>query len=155
MFTSLDGSYSPFGGVDVYHEGSQRHEGSPYSPLEISPRRRFPTTSGRPSGGLQTFTNFPGANHKLIPHRSTPTAQESPTSKSNKIKGGFLKTCSNREFLWSKEGEGVDLSMGEISLKNSHKSLRDLGFGVGEEEREPFSVLECFSMKCSTLTRGG
>jgi hypothetical protein len=44
----------------------------------------------------------------------------------------MLKTCSNREFLWSKEGEGVDLSMGEISLKNSHRSLRDLGFGVGE-----------------------
>ena len=43
----------------------------------------------------------------------------------------MLKTCSNREFLWSKEGEGVDLSMGEISLKNSHKSLRDLRFGVG------------------------
>jgi hypothetical protein len=39
---------------------------------------------------------------------------------------------------------GVDLSLGEISLKNSHKSLRDLGFGVGESEREPFLVLGFF-----------
>ena len=28
--------------------------------LEKSPRRRFSTTSGRPWGGLQTLTNFPG-----------------------------------------------------------------------------------------------
>ena len=75
---------------------------------------------------------FRGTNHKLIPHRSTPTAYESPTSKSNKIKGEMLKTCSNHEFLWSREGEGVDLHLSGISLKNSHKSLRDLRFEVGE-----------------------
>src|ERR1041385_2038074 len=34
-------------------------------PLEISTRRRFPTTSGRPSDGLQTFTNFPGGKSQV------------------------------------------------------------------------------------------
>ena len=130
MFTSLEGSYSPFGG-GVYHEGTPRHEGSPILPL----RYHHESDSQPLVVDLQTVSKpsqtFRGTNHKLIPHRSTPTAQESPTSKSNKIKGGLLKTCSNHEFLWSKEGEGVDLSMGEISLKNSHKSLRDLRFGVG------------------------
>ena len=46
--------------VDVTTKAHQRHEGSPYSPFEITPRRRFSTTSGRPWGGLQTLTNFPG-----------------------------------------------------------------------------------------------
>ena len=60
----LGGKLVTVGGVDVTTKAHLRHKGSRYSPLEISPRRRFPTTSGRPSGGLQTFTNFPGANHK-------------------------------------------------------------------------------------------
>ena len=46
--------------VDVTTKAHQRHEGSPYSPFETTPRRRFSTTSGRPWGGLQTLTNFPG-----------------------------------------------------------------------------------------------
>ena len=46
--------------VDVTTKAHQRHEGSPYSPFETTPRRRFSTTSGRPWGDLQTFTNFPG-----------------------------------------------------------------------------------------------
>ena len=46
--------------VDVTTKAHQHHEGSPYSPFETTPRRRFSTTSGRPWGGLQTFTNFPG-----------------------------------------------------------------------------------------------
>ena len=54
---------------------------------------------------------FRGTNHKLIPHRSTPIALESPTSKSSKNKGEMLKTCSNHEFLWCKEREEVDLSL--------------------------------------------
>ena len=59
--------------------------------------------------------------------------------KSNKNDGEKLKTCSNHEFLWLRGGEGVDLSLGEISLKNSHKSLRDLRFEVGER-RGSFSL---------------
>ena len=63
--------------VDVTTKAHQRHEGSPYSPFETTPRRRFSTTSGRPWGGLQTLTNFSGGNHKgrflserLLPPRS-------------------------------------------------------------------------------------
>ena len=63
--------------VDVTTKAHQRHEGSPYSPFETTPRRRFSTTSGRPWGGLQTLTNFSEGNHKgrflserLIPPRS-------------------------------------------------------------------------------------
>ena len=46
--------------VDVTMKAHQRHEGSPYSPFETTPRRHFSTTSCRPSGGLQTLTNFLG-----------------------------------------------------------------------------------------------
>ena len=60
MFTSLEGSYVTVREVDVTTKAHQRHEGSPYSPFETTPRRRFSTTSGRPWGGLQTLTNFPG-----------------------------------------------------------------------------------------------
>ena len=51
--------------VDVTTKAHQRHEGSPYSPFETTPRRRFSTTSGRPWGGLQTLTNFSEGNHKV------------------------------------------------------------------------------------------
>ncbi len=44
--------------VDVTTKAHQRHEGSPCSPFEKAPRRRFSTTGGRPWGGLQTLTNF-------------------------------------------------------------------------------------------------
>ena len=60
MFTSLEGSYVTVREVDVTTKAHQRHEGSPYSPFETTPRRCFSTTSGRPWGGLQTLTNFPG-----------------------------------------------------------------------------------------------
>ena len=39
---------SPFREVDVTTKAHQCHEGSPYSPFETTPRRRFSTTSGRP-----------------------------------------------------------------------------------------------------------
>ena len=55
---------SPFREVNVTMKAHQRHEGSPYSLFEISPRRRFLTTSGRPWSGLQTLTNFSRCNHK-------------------------------------------------------------------------------------------
>ena len=51
--------------VDVTTKAHQRHEGSPYSPFETTPRRRFSTTSGRPWGGLQTLTNFLGVITKI------------------------------------------------------------------------------------------
>ena len=60
MFTSLEGSYVTVREVDVTTKAHQRHEGSPYSPFETTPRRHFSTTSGRPWGGLQTLANFPG-----------------------------------------------------------------------------------------------
>ena len=60
MFTSLEGSYVTVREVDVTTKAHQRHEGSPYSPFETTPQRRFSTTSGRLWGGLQTLTNFPG-----------------------------------------------------------------------------------------------
>ena len=84
---------------------------------------------------------FRGTNHKLIPHRSTPTAQESPTSKSNKIKGEMLKTCSNHELLWSQEGEGEDLS---VDWNNSQEhSLISPGSKIWcrRSEREPLVFL--------------
>ena len=67
----------PFREVDVTTKAHQCHEGSPYSLFEITPRRRFSTTSGRPWGGLQTLTNFSGGNQngrflskRLLPPRS-------------------------------------------------------------------------------------
>ena len=59
MFTSLEGSYVTVREVDVTTKAHQRHEGSPYSPFETTPQRRFSTTNGRPWGDLQTLTNFP------------------------------------------------------------------------------------------------
>ena len=59
MFTSLEGSYVTVREVDVTAKAHQRHEGSPYSPFETTPRRRFSTTSGRPwvvSKPSQTFS---------------------------------------------------------------------------------------------------
>ena len=52
--------------VDVTMKAHQRHEGSPYSPFETTPQRRFSTTGGRPWGGLQTLTKlFPGVITKV------------------------------------------------------------------------------------------
>ena len=51
--------------VDVTIKAHQRHEGSPYSPFEATPRMHFSTTSGRPWGGLQTFTNFLGGKSQV------------------------------------------------------------------------------------------
>ena len=65
MFTSLEGSYGTVREVDVPTKAHQRHEGSPYSPFETTPWRRFSTTSGRPWGGLQTLTTFSGVITKV------------------------------------------------------------------------------------------
>ena len=56
----LGGKLVTVRGADVTTKAHLRHEGSPYSPFETTPQRRFSTTSGRPWGGLQTLTNFPG-----------------------------------------------------------------------------------------------
>ena len=53
----------------------------------------------------------------------------------------MLKTCSKRDLLWLKDGEGPDQSRGERSDKNSLKSLRDLGFGVGDKGEGALGVL--------------
>lgn len=93
----LGGMLVTIGLVGVTRKAHQHYQGLPYSPWDISTNNR--------------------GKYKFISHWSTPIALESPTSKSNSIKG-VLKTCSNHIFLWSKEGEGVELSLGEISLTN-------------------------------------
>ena len=61
----LGGKLVTVRGADVTTKAHLRHEGSPYSPFDTTPRRRFSTTSGRPWGGLQTLTNFSEGNHKV------------------------------------------------------------------------------------------
>jgi len=67
----------------------------------------------------------------------------------------MLKTCSNHEFLWSREGEGVDLSLDwKISQELSRISLGSK-IWCRRSEREPFCVLGFIWMCCSTFSRGG
>ena len=115
MFTSLEGSYVTVREVDVTTKAHQRHEGSPYSLLETTPRRRFSTTSGRPWGGLQTLTNFSGGNHNgrflvgaLLPPRSLQPPRV--TRCTTKTKGGInfrFGECVDRALLlhYSKDQE--------------------------------------------------
>ena len=96
--------------VDVTTKAHQRHEGSPYSPFETTPRRLFSTTSGKPWGGFQTLTIFSGGNHNgLIPLRRLlpPRSLQPPRVTRSR---GLLKTCSNHKSLWWEGGEGDDLS---------------------------------------------
>ena len=131
MFTSLEGSYVTVREVDVTTKAHQRHEGSPYSPFETTPRRRFSTTSGRPWGGLQTLTNFPGGNHngrflseRLLPPRSLqPPRVTRSKGKSSRL--AQLTIC----FGHKKEREKIFLLIG-TTLRNSQESNRDLGFSV-------------------------
>ena len=119
--------------VDVTMKAHQRHEGSPYSPFETTPRRRFSTTSGRPWGGLQTLTNFSGGNHNsrflagaLLPPRSLQPPRVTRTmGKSSK-----LAQITN-SFSAKKEKEWIYHLIGQL-LSNALKSLGDLRFGVEE-----------------------
>ena len=118
--------------VDVTTKAHQRHEGSPYSPFETTPRRRFSTTSGRPWGGLQTLTNFSGGNHngrflseRLLPPRSL----QPPRVTRTMGKSSRLAQITN-SFGAKKGKEWIYHLIGEL-LSNVPKSLGDLGFGVG------------------------
>ena len=119
--------------VDVTTKAHQRHEGSPYSPFETTPRRRFSTTNGRPWGGLQTFTNFPGwqitcrfLTGALLPPRSLQPPRVT------RSRGECSRLAQITNCFGQKERGGVVVCLDEISLKNSHKSLWGLRFGVGD-----------------------
>ena len=141
--------------VDVTTKAHQRHEGSPYSPFEITPRRRFSTTSGKPLRWLPNpHKLFRGKSHGLIPLRRTPTAQESPTSKSNKITGN-AQTFSNLKQLGLREGEGDDLSFDWNNTQRGSQML--LGSRIWCKQmgvREKY-ILRVFQLYSTTPTRGG
>ena len=131
MFTSLEGSYVTVREVDVTTKAHQRHEGSPYSPFETTPQRRFSTTTGRPWGGLQTLTNFSRGNHKgrflserLLPPRSL----QPPRVTRSKGKDSRLAQTTIC-FGHKKEREKIFLLIG-TTLRNSQESSRDLGFSA-------------------------
>ena len=135
MFTSLEGSYITIREVDVTTEAHQRHEGSPYSPFETTPRRRFSTTSGW--GGLQTITNFFGGNYKgqfLSERLLLPRSLQPPRVTRMLGNAQELAQIMN-SFGEKKRKEWIYYLIGEL-LSNVPKSLGDLGFGVGDQERE-------------------
>lgn len=108
----LGGKLVIVGGADVSTKAHQHHEGSPYSPLEISPLRQFSTTTGLTLRRPPNFHKFSGGIHnerflseELLPPRSLQPPRVT------RSRGEMLKTCSNHDLLWSKEGEGVDLSL--------------------------------------------
>ena len=131
MFTSLEGSYVTVREVDVTTKAHQRHEGSPYSLFETTPRRRFSTTSGRPWGGLQTLTNFSGGNHKgrflserLLPPRSL----QPPRVTRTMGKSSRLAQITN-SFGAKKGKKWIYHLIGEL-LSNAPRTLGNLGFSV-------------------------
>ena len=133
MFPSLEGSYVTVREVDVTTKAHQRHEGSPYSPFETTPRRRFSTTSGRPCGGLQTLTNSFGGNHngrflseRLLPPRSL----QPPRVTRTMGKSSRLAQITN-SFGAKKGKEWIYHLIGEL-LSKDPRSLGDLGFDVGD-----------------------
>ena len=131
MFTSLEGSYIIVREMDVTTKAHQRHEGSPYSPFETTPRRRFSTTSGRPWVGLQTLTNLSGGNHKgrflserLLPPRSL----QPPRVIRTMGKSSRLAQITN-SFGAKKGKEWIYHLIGEL-LSNAPRTLGNLRFGV-------------------------
>ena len=119
--------------VDVTTKAHQRHEGSPYSPFETTPRRRFSTTSGRPWGGLQTLTNFSGGNHngrflseRLLPPRSLQPPRVTRTM------GKSSRLAQTTNSFGAKKGKEWIYHLIRELLSRTLKSLGDLGFDVGD-----------------------
>ena len=119
--------------VDVTTKAHQHHEGSPYSPFETTPQRRFSTTSGRPWGGLQTLTNFSGGNHngrflseRLVPPRSLQPPRVTRTM------GKCSKLAQVTNSFGAKKGKKWIYHLIGQLLSNALKSLGDLRFGVEE-----------------------
>ena len=121
MFTSLEGSYITDREVDVTMKAHQCHEGSPYSPFETTPRRRFSTTSGRPWGGLQTLTNFSRGNHNgrfLSQRLLLPRSLQPPRVTRTMGKGSKLAQIMN-SFGAKKGKEWIYHLIGELLSKCS------------------------------------
>ena len=119
--------------VDVTTKAHQRHEGSPYSLFEITPRRRFSTTSGRPCGGLQTLTNFSEGNHngRFLSERFLPPRSLQPPRVTRTMgKSSRLAQITN-SFGAKKRKEWIYHLIGQFA-SNALKSLGDLRFGVEE-----------------------
>src|ERR1041385_1355384 len=60
--------------VGVTTKAHQCHEGSPYSPWDITHEGDSQPLVVDLEAASKPSQTFRGANHKLIPHRSTPTA---------------------------------------------------------------------------------
>ena len=133
MFTSLEGSYITIRQVDVTTKAHQRHELSPYSPFETTPRRRFSTTSGRPWGGLQTLTNFFGGNHKgrFLSERLLPPRSLQPPRVTRSM-GICSRLAQITNSLGAKKGKRWIYHLIGQLLSKALKSLGDLRFGVEE-----------------------
>ena len=119
--------------VGVTMKAHQCHEGSPYSPFETTPRRRFSTTSGRPCGGLQTLTNFSEGNHKVrfLSERLLPPRSLQPPRVTRTMgKSSRLAQITNF-FGAKKEKEWIYHLIGQL-LSSALKSHGDLRFGVEE-----------------------
>ena len=131
MFTSLEGSYVTVRGADVTTKAHQRHEGSPYSPFETTPWRRFSTTSGRPWGGLQTRTKFSRGNHKgrFLSERLLPPRSLQPPRVTRTLGNAQELAQITNSFGEKKKKEWIYHLIGEL-LSNVPKSLGDLGLGV-------------------------
>ena len=117
--------------VDVTTKAHQRHEGSPYSPFETTPRRRFSTTSGRPWGGLQTLTNFSEGNHKgrFLSERLLPPRSLQPPRVTRTMGESSRLAQITNSFGAKTEKEWIYHLIGQL-LSNALKSLGDLRSGV-------------------------
>ena len=127
----LGGKLVTIRGMDVTTKAHQRHERSPYSPFETTPRRRFSTTSGRPWGGLQTLTNFSRGNHKgrFLSERLLPPRSLQPPRVTRTLRNAQELAQTMNSFGEKKGKEWIYHLIGEL-LSNVPKSHGDLGFGV-------------------------
>ena len=136
MFTSLEGSYSSLEGWML----PRRHT-TPWRLTLFSPLRYYHEDDSQPlavdlKGGHQTLINSMRVITMVdssLKNSYLPSCLQPPRVTRSM---GMLKTCSKHDFIWLKDGEGLDLSRGERSDKNSQESLWDLRFGVRESERE-------------------
>ena len=116
---------SPFREVDVTTKAHQRHEGSPYSPFETTPRRHFLTTSGRPWGDLQTLTNLSGGNHKdrFLSERLLPPRSLQPPRVIRTLEKSSRLAQITNSFGAKKGKEWINHLGGQL-FSNAPKSLR-------------------------------